>query len=178
MIIPNLPCYDFLLNINTEEFLAYWHHNNQQCENLSGIFGTNAVLITDLNLLVQIASFILVLGALVYKARGKFKMHGSIMGVAVLLHFITFLIAMGPSFVEGFSFLTTETMQTGVQTLWVHAISGAVSLVLGIFLIVVWVPKASHIKPCFGRKRIMDATAVFWTISLAFGIATYIAFYI
>jgi uncharacterized membrane protein YozB (DUF420 family) len=145
---------------------------------LSGIFGTNSILITDLNLLVQIVSFILVLWALVYKAKRKFRIHGSIMGVAVLLHFITFLIAMGPSFVGSFTFLTTETLQTGVQTLWVHALSGAVSLVLGFFLIVAWVPKVSNIKGCFGRKRIMDATAISWTISLAFGIATYIAFYV
>ena len=123
-------------------------------------------------------SFILVLGALVYKAKRKFKIHGSIMGVAVLLHFVTFLIAMGPSFVGSITFLTTETLLTGVQTLWVHALSGAVSLVLGFFLIIAWVPKVSDIKGCFGRKRIMDATAVSWTISLAFGIATYVAFYV
>jgi uncharacterized membrane protein YozB (DUF420 family) len=166
------------LILTPKNFLAYWHHKSNQGENLAGIFGTNAVLITDLNLLVQIASFVLILAALVYKDRGKFKIHGSLMGVAVLLHFITFLVAMGPSFIEGFSFLTSETTVTGVQTLWVHAIIGAVSLVLGIFLIVVWIPKASNIKPCFGRKRLMDATAVTWTISLAFGIATYIAFYI
>ena len=145
---------------------------------MAGIFGTNAVLITDLNLLIQIASFILVLCAVVYKIKTKFKIHGSIMGVAVLLHFITFLVAMGPSFVGNFTFFTTETLLTAVQILWVHAISGAVSLVLGIFLVVMWVPKVSNIKPCFGRKRIMDATIVSWAISLAFGIAAYIAFYI
>jgi uncharacterized membrane protein YozB (DUF420 family) len=145
---------------------------------MAGIFGTNAVLITDLNLLVQIVSFLLVLGSLAYKIKGKIKIHGSIMGVAVLLHFITFLIAMGPSFAGNFTFLTTETLLIGVQTLWVHAISGGVSLVLGIFLVTMWVPKASNIKPCFGRKRIMDATAVSWTISLVFGIVTYIAFYV
>ena len=145
---------------------------------MAGILGTNALFITDLNLLIQIASFILVLGAVGYKIKGKFKIHGSLMGVAVLLHFITFLIAMGPSFVGNFDFLATETLLTAVQILWVHAISGAVSLVLGIFLIVIWVPKASNIKPCFGRKRLMDATAVTWTISLIFGIATYITFYI
>ena len=145
---------------------------------MAGIFGTNAVLITDINLLLQIVSFILVLGSLAYKFKGNFKIHGSIMGVAVLLHFITFLIAMGPSFVGNFTFLATETMITGVQTLWVHAIAGAVSLALGIFLVIVWVPKASNVKPCFGRKRIMDATVVSWTISLVFGILTYIAFYV
>ena len=135
-------------------------------------------MITDLNLLVQIAAFILVLGAMVYKAKRKFEIHGSIMGFAILLHFITFLMVMGPSFVEGFSILTKETLQAGVQTLWVHAISGALSLVLGLFLIVAWVPKVSNIKPCFGRKRIMDATTILWTISLVFGIATYIIFYV
>jgi len=145
---------------------------------LSGIFGTNAVFITDLNLLIQIVSFVLFLGALVYKAKGKFKIHGSIMGLAVFLHFITFLVAMGPSFFDNFTFLTTETLQVGVQTLWVHALSGALSLALGFFLVLVWVPKAANIKGCFGRKRIMDVTALLWAISFVFGIATYLVFYV
>jgi len=145
---------------------------------LSGILGTNAVLFTDLTLLVQIVAFILLLSALVYKAKGKFKIHGSMMAVAILVHFISFLIAMGPSFIGGFDFLTTEPFQFGVQTLWVHAVTGAFSLTLGFFLIVAWVPKIPDIKSCFRRKRIMDATALLWTISLVFGITTYLAFYI
>ena len=145
---------------------------------MTGLLGTGALLITDLNLLIQIVSFALLLGALVYKARGKFKIHASIMGIALVLHFITFLVAMGPSFVEGIAFLTTETTQVGVQTLWVHAVSGALSLALGFFLVVAWISKKSDVKPCFKRKRIMDATALLWATSLVFGIATYIAFYV
>ena len=145
---------------------------------MSGIFGSNAVLITDLTLLVQIAAFILLLSALVYKAKGKFKIHGSMMAVAVLVHFISFLIAMGPSFIGGFDFFITETLQFGVQTLWVHAVSGALSLALGFFLVVAWVPKMPDVKSCFSRKRIMDTAALLWAISLVFGIATYIAFYL
>lgn len=145
---------------------------------MSGIFGTNAVFVTDLNLLFQIVSFILFFGALIYKAKGNFKIHGAIMGIAVLLHFITFLVAMGPSFVENINFLMTDTSHFGVQTLWVHALSGAFSLALGLFLVSVWVPKVTNIKGCFGRKRIMDATAVLWTISFVFGVASYVAFYV
>ena len=145
---------------------------------MPGIFGTNAVLITDLTLLIQIAAFILLLGALVYKTKGKFKIHGSVMGVALIVHFISFLIAMGPSFVGGFGFLTTETLQFWVQTLWVHAISGALSLALGFFLVFAWISKIPEIKSCFRRKRIMDVTILFWAISLIFGIATYIALYV
>ena len=123
-------------------------------------------------------SFVLFLGAFVYKAKGKFKIHGSIMGFALILHFITFLIAMGPSFFENITFLTTETLQVGVQTLWVHALSGTISLALGFFLILMWVPKVTNIKGCFGRKRIMDVTALLWAISFVFGIVTYVVFYV
>ena len=145
---------------------------------MSGIFGTSAVLITDLNLIVQIIAFILVLAALVYKAKGKFKIHGSIMGVAVSLHFVTFIVAMGPSFVKSIDFFMTETSQLGVQTLWVHALTGVLSLVLGFFLFFAWITKASKIELCFRRKRIMDATIILWAVSLVFGIATYLIFYI
>jgi uncharacterized membrane protein YozB (DUF420 family) len=145
---------------------------------LSGIFGTSAVLITDLNLIVQIIAFILVLIALVYKAKGKFKIHGSIMGVAVILHFVTFIVAMGPSFVTSIDFFMTETSQLGVQTLWVHALTGVLSLVLGFFLVFAWITNASKIELCFRRKRIMDATMILWALSLVFGIATYLIFYI
>lgn len=145
---------------------------------MSGIFGTNAVLITDINLLIQIISFVMLLAGLVYKIKGKFKMHGSLMSIAIILHLLSFFIAMAPSFVEGFEFFTTEAFQAGVQTMWIHAISGAVSLILGLFLIAAWVPRASNIKPCFGRKRIMDVTVILWAISLIFGVVTYIIFYI
>ena len=145
---------------------------------MSGIFGTSAVLITDLNLIVQIIAFILVLAALVYKAKGKFKIHGSIMGVAVVLHFVTFIVAMGPSFVKSIDFFMTETSQLGVQTLWVHALTGVLSLVLGFFLVFKWISNSSKIELCFQRKRMMDVTIILWAVSLVFGIATYLIFYI
>ena len=135
-------------------------------------------MITDLNLIVQIIAFILVLAALVYKAKGKFKIHGSIMGVAVILHFVTFIVAMGPSFVKSIDFFMTETSQLGVQTLWVHALTGVLSLVLGFFLVFAWITNVSKIELCFRRKRIMDATIILWAVSLVFGIATYLIFYI
>ena len=144
---------------------------------MSGIFGTKAVLVTDVNLAIQILVFILLLVAIAYKSRGRYKLHGAVMGVATVLHLITFFAVMAPSFMVGFEFLTTELSQVGVVTLWVHVI-GAVSLILSVFLVAAWVPKASNIGPCFKRKRLMDATFSLWVISLVFGIATYVAFYL
>ncbi len=147
-------------------------------ESLPGIFGTKAVLITDLTLLIQIVAFILVFGALAYSSKRKYKVHGFIMGVAVLLHFITFVASMGPSFVVFFTFFVAETFQSGVEAIWVHVFSGVISLILGFFLVLSWIPNASSIKPCFRRKRMMFATLVLWAISLVFGIVAYIFFYV
>ena len=143
-----------------------------------GILGTSAVLITDLTLIIQITSFILLLGALINKAKKKYKIHASIMSVALILHFITFLVAMGPSFIVGINFLTTELLHMGVIALWIHVLTGALSLAFGFFLVIAWIPKISNVAPCFKRKRIMDATALLWGISFIFGIITYLVFYV
>jgi len=144
---------------------------------MSGIFGTNAMLITDINLLIQIIAFVLILVSLGYKTKGKIRNHGFIMGVAVVLHLLSFLLAMGPSFLDGFEFFTTDTSYVGVQTMWVHAVTGAIALVLGIVIVVAWIARVSDIAACTRRKRLMDVTVLLWLISLIFGIATYLNFY-
>ena len=144
---------------------------------MSGIFGSNAVLITDINLLIQIIAFVLILVGLGYKTKGKFRNHGVFMGVAVVLHLLSFLLAMGPSFLDGFEFFITDTSLVGVQTMWVHAVTGAIALVLGIVIVLAWIVRVSDIAACIRRKRLMDVTVLLWLISLVFGIATYLIFY-
>ena len=141
-----------------------------------GIFGTSALLITDINLLIQIVSFMVLLVGVIYKIKGKFKIHGFLMGLAVLLHFITFVVVMGPSFSEGIEFFTTS-IDIGVQTMWVHAITGSIALILGIILVGLWIVNSSNIAGCVKRKRIMDITVLMWALSLIFGIVTYLSFY-
>ena len=144
---------------------------------MAGLFGTSAVLITDVNLLIQIVSFLVLLISVVYKTKGKIKIHGYLMGLAVLLHFITFVVAMGPSFSDGIDFFITSTGLIGVQAMWIHAITGSIALILGIFLILVWIINLSNIAGCVKRKRIMDCTVILWAVSLIFGIVTYLSFY-
>ena len=145
---------------------------------MTGILGTSAVLITDLNLLIQIVSFLILLISIVYKFKGKIKIHGYLMGLAVFLHFITFVVAMGPSFIDGREFFTTSTNLPGVQYMWIHAITGGAALILGIFLVIAWAIKISQVAGCYKRKRIMDITILLWTLSIIFGILTYTSFYL
>ena len=144
---------------------------------MTGILGTGAVLITDINLIIQIVSFLILLISIVYKIKGKIKIHGYLVGLAVFLHFITFIVAMGPSFIDGREFFTTSTNVPGVQYMWIHAITGGAALILGTFLVIAWVIKISQLAGCYKRKRIMDITVLLWSVSVIFGILTYTSLY-
>lgn len=133
---------------------------------------------TDLNLIIQILTMVIILVSLYFKKKGKLKHHGAIMGIAVVLHALTFFMVMGPIFSESFTFFSTETSLTLVQTTWLHAIPGAIALLLAILLVGFWVINPSNIASCFKRKRIMDITLTLWLFSLAFGIVTYMLFYL
>jgi uncharacterized membrane protein YozB (DUF420 family) len=145
---------------------------------LTGIFGTGAVLQTDINLILQIVMFLIIVISLIYKNKMKFKIHGGLMGIAVILHVISLLAVMGPSFSAGYEYFTTFTSDFGVQTMWIHAIPGAIALILGIILVGTWASRPSNIAACSRRKRIMDITTLLWLVSLIFGIASYIVFYV
>jgi uncharacterized membrane protein YozB (DUF420 family) len=145
---------------------------------LTGIFGTGAVLQTDINLILQIVMFAIIVISLIYKNKMKFKIHGVLMGIAVILHVISLLAVMGPSFSAGYEYFTTSTSDFGVQTMWIHAIPGAIALILGIILVGTWASRPSNIAACSRRKRIMDITTLLWLVSLIFGIASYIVFYV
>ena len=133
---------------------------------------------TDLNLIIQIITVVIIFVSLYFKNKGKLKIHGTIMGIAVVLHTLTFILVMGPIFAENFTFFSTEFSLSLVQTTWLHAIPGAIALILAIILILLWIIDSSNTAACFKRKRIMDVTVILWLFSLAFGIATYMLFYL
>ena len=145
---------------------------------MTGIFGTRALLQTDINLILQVVMFVIIVIGLVYKNKNKFKIHGGLMGIAVTLHVLSFFALMLPSFNVGIDYFTTATSDLGVQTTWIHAIPGAVAMILGIVLVGAWALRPANIATCSRRKRLMDITTLFWFISLLFGIATYIVFYV
>jgi uncharacterized membrane protein YozB (DUF420 family) len=140
--------------------------------------GHSRFIINDLNLLIQILTLAIIFVSLYYKRKGKMKNHGASMALAVFLHLLTFLIVMGPIFFEYFSYYSSSFGETLAQVTWLHAVPGAVALILGIFLVVIWAINTSNVAGCYKRKRIMDTTILLWMISLVFGIATYVLTYL
>lgn len=140
--------------------------------------GYTRLLHTDLNLLTQIITIIIIILGIYFKKKGKLKHHGATLGIAVILHFLSFILVMGPIFSETFTFFSSEIGLLLVQTTWLHAVPGAIAIVLAIFLVLIWAIDPSNIAGCYKRKRIMDTTLVLWLFSLAFGIISYILFYL
>jgi len=145
---------------------------------MSGIFSPNSALITDVNLVIQIVSFLIISIAIGYKIKKKYRIHGVLMGIGVILHLVFFAVAMWPSFSGAFDFFTTSTFLLGVQTMWIHAIPGLINIILGLYVLVSWLLNVSDISRCFKKKRVMDVILVSWLLSLFFGVVTYLYFYI
>jgi uncharacterized membrane protein YozB (DUF420 family) len=145
---------------------------------LTGIFGTGADLQVDVNLILQIVMFLIIVISLIYKNKNKFKIHGVLIGIAVILHILSFLTVMGPIFFGYFREFVQYISYPEIQTTWIHAILGAIAMILGIILVGLWALHPSNIAACSRRKRLMDITVLLWCISLIFGIATYILLYI
>ena len=145
---------------------------------MAGLFSPNSALITDVNLLIQIISFLIISIAIVYKLKKNYKMHGILMGFGIILHLVFFVVAMWPSFSGAFDFFTTATSLLGVQAMWIHALPGLITLILGLSIVVSWVLHVFNISTCFKKKRIMDVTLISWLTSLIFGIITYLSFYL
>jgi hypothetical protein len=133
---------------------------------------------TDLNLVLQITILAILFVSLFYKRKTKFKAHGVTMGLGVILQILAFILVMGPTFFNNLDFFYSEASVPAVQTTWIHAVPGAIALLLGIFLVARWAVKTSNVTGCYKLKRIMDVTIVLWILSLVFGIATYVLFYL
>lgn len=102
---------------------------------MTGIFGTGADLQVDINLILQIIMFLIIVISLIYKNKMKFKIHGVLMGIAVTLHVLSFLTVMGPIFFGYFSEFVEYITYPEIQTTWIHAIPGAIAMIMGIILV-------------------------------------------
>ena len=145
---------------------------------MTGILGTQAYLGADFNIIFQVLTVALIMVAIVYKSRKKFQTHGKLMGIAIMLHIISFIVIMGPVFFRDFEGFVTYTSYLEVQTMWIHVIPGITALILGTAIVVLWALNPNKVAACIKRKRIMDITIILWLVALLFGITTYILFYL
>jgi len=145
---------------------------------MGGIFGTKASLISDLNFIIQIVILFVLLVSVTFKKRGNFKMHGSLMGLAVVLNAISFFLVMGPSFAGSAGFIRREFYSIRALTVLTHAFIGALAEILGIWVVGEWLLRSMETKACVMRKRVMRGIVSLWFIAIILGIAVYVVYYL
>lgn len=125
-----------------------------------------------ISLITQIVVLLLLLGSVWLKGKKQYRQHGILMLIAVVLHTVVVLAWMIPIFSSIFSF-PTNILNPLVAAIFVHAITGIATILLGIWLVASWHLKAD-VKNCFTKKKAMRATMALWIITLILGIIMYL----
>jgi hypothetical protein len=144
---------------------------------LMALLSNPVALTITANLMVQmIVLFLLVYGYWL-KRKLKFRQHGIIMAVAVVLHLTLVLYIMIPSFVVAVipEYIVPNPLSIVSIVGVIHGIIGTIALSFGIWFVASWRLR-KNLQGCFGKKKIMLKTLAVWVTSLAFGIVLYAIF--
>lgn len=129
---------------------------------------------STISLGIQIVVLGLLLSAVFLKSQKKYRQHGVVMLSAVVLHIISIMVVMVPSFGAFFSMPgTVNFVDTLVIVTLIHVSAGLLAAVLGFWLVSSWHLKAD-LQTCFRKKRIMDITFVLWLLAIVLGIVLYL----
>jgi hypothetical protein len=141
-----------------------------------GLFNPNAIFLSDVNLLLQLAILVVLIVGFSLKHSRIYPKHGATMAIAVALHSISIFAIMLPSLLA----LTGSWVNSFAVPLVVlpHAVLGSLVEILGLYLVLTWALNHREVKVCFGKKKFMKPTLILWLIELVIGICVYILLYV
>ena len=153
----------------------------QALRNASGFLGTNASLLADITLVIQILFFIvLCIGVAVQLSanRGKhhlYPWHDRLQAPVVVLNLLFIIFVMIPSFGAALGGLSSGAGNPVVLVPTIHGLLGLVAEGLGIYCLLA----GFKILPRkIGTLRyFMWSAFVAWTITILFGIGVYLVYY-
>lgn len=136
---------------------------------MSGIFGTEASLASDLNLLLQVVILVILIVGFKFgkeKTGKSLRRHGNLMAVVVVLTAIGAILVMAPSFVNYFSTPLPELSTTGIVSTSLHGLFGGLAELFGVAFAFNKKPKSIRLW--------MRLTMLFWVVSLILGFSLYL----
>jgi len=124
------------------------------------------------NLYLQIVFLAVVFVSLVFKKQKNFRLHGITMLVAVVLHLISVLVVMIPSYLSLLPQVSQSIMSAPVITILVHGVIGILTVALAIWIVASWRLRQS-LKYCMPKKKAMRVTLILWVITIILAILLY-----
>jgi uncharacterized membrane protein YozB (DUF420 family) len=117
---------------------------------------------------------LLISGYLITRQK-KYKQHGIIMLSAVVLHILSILAVMVPSFAAFLGYSSSVNFADFlVIKMLIHVSAGLLAALLGVWLVSSWHLQVS-LQTCFKKKRVMDVTLGLWLLAIFLGIVLYVA---
>ena len=124
------------------------------------------------NLYLQIVFLAVVFVSLVFKKQKNFRMHGITMLVAVVLHLISVIVVMIPSYLSLLPQVSQNIMSVPVVTVLVHGVIGILTVALAIWIVASWRLRQS-LKYCMPKKKTMRFALILWVITIVLAILLY-----
>jgi len=125
------------------------------------------------SLAIEIVVLALLTIAVALKNRKKFRLHGILMTTSVVLHIITILTVMLPSFSIYLENMSTIVIDASLIIVFIHILLGLIAVGLGILLTASWHLK-TDLQTCFANKKLMKPTLTIWVVAILLGIYVYI----
>jgi uncharacterized membrane protein YozB (DUF420 family) len=130
-------------------------------------------IIATISFVVQLVVLGLLLVGVWLRTAKKFRKHGITMLAAVVLHAIIIFAWMIPSFGLFVSPSPINLADLLTAVIIVHAFTGVVALILGIWLVASW-RLQTNMTTCFAKKNVMRVTITLWLTALTIGIYLYL----
>ncbi len=143
----------------------------------TGIFGTRAGFVADVNLILQITLLITLCVGALQARRGRFDAHQRLMTVAVIANAAAIVFVMNPSFVRALPSALRDTASIRSLTLWPHMLLGLLAELLGVYVVIRGNAATSGPSSWSSMKRTMLITWLLWAAAGVAGIVLYFVWY-
>jgi uncharacterized membrane protein YozB (DUF420 family) len=144
----------------------------------SGILGTGATLVANINLILQIVILVVLTIGAFQARRGRLDAHHTLMTAAVIINAVLIIAIMNPSFFRILPFALDYPGAPGPKVMWPHVALGAVAELLGAYLVIRLKLDPSRASDLGNLRRVMVVTLLLWTTALVVGIAVYIVLHV
>jgi|SRR5215467_5120098 len=147
---------------------------------MKGFLGTGATFGADLNLVVQFAMGVALLGGAFLAKQKRYKAHGICQTSILLLNLLMIALVMWPSFHQQVGPVLPRVFRKRYFTVaTIHAALGTATELLGLYIILVAGTKTLPQCLCFKNWKLwMRAELILWSFVLLSGTWTYYIWYI
>lgn len=120
----------------------------------------------------QIVFLAIVFVSLGLKQQKRLRLHGITMLVAVVLHLISVIPVMIPSYLNLLPLLAEGVMNMVIITFLIHGIIGVLTIVFAVWIVATWRLRQS-LKYCVPKKKMMRVTLILWASTFILAVIFY-----